>query len=354
VSNENQSAAKSNKKQGFFNGVSRRRIAASSSLLLLATTAQGTSAFVTDSMVRDTRIIGSRSIDLSSNFTPRSPTFCLPAASSTEVVGEELTSRFRFGMRASPKAMSHTSARSLTKGRSSECNPLSYRMGDEEDYGERIVAHNEAVGKSIVVRKQQLHQWNTLNQHSREDQPSHEQLQLDKYLESIDRRYHRLHDDEKVGSKNWTWNWLMQRQPSQQDKQSSCNQSDALCVLGLADLASDRLLKQHRLPLHQSAPILTDAASTDIKQQRFNPLMSTIRSVCRKQAKCVATIAIHTRKHRKRALRFVGRAITQAPTTISSSLISVAGSKRTVRTTVALLSFLVVLLKPICQAPLKA
>jgi hypothetical protein len=80
-----------------------------------------------------------------------------------------------------------------------------------------------------------------------------EQIILDNYLESIDRRYKRLHQREKEsdGMSN-AWQWLMSGQMESSISAEQRRKEDALYVLGLANLASKSLLEKHQLPIPKS------------------------------------------------------------------------------------------------------
>ena len=141
-----------------------------------------------------------------------------------------------------------------------------------------------------------------------------EQVNLDEYLEFIDRRYKRMHEDdsgqkvssvslrrqasEKGGQKTFgrkspsdnnqvedngvstTMDWLLQSSTNTHDSDCGCDAAcqerkrrDALEVLGLAGLASAELLRKHQLPVPEEAavmPIITSttgpsvASSTDV------------------------------------------------------------------------------------------
>jgi hypothetical protein len=91
------------------------------------------------------------------------------------------------------------------------------------------------------------------------------QYVLDDYLESIDRRYKRLHkgdeqaplkvkksSDNSGGFTN-ALQWLTAKNSdSVSETEEQRRQEDAIYVLGLADLASTRLLQKHHLPVPQS------------------------------------------------------------------------------------------------------
>jgi hypothetical protein len=82
-----------------------------------------------------------------------------------------------------------------------------------------------------------------------------EQIILDNYLESIDRRYKRLHQREKEGRSDGmsnAWQWLMSGQIDSSISAEQRRKEDAIYVLGLANLASKSLLEKHQLPIPKS------------------------------------------------------------------------------------------------------
>ena len=129
-----------------------------------------------------------------------------------------------------------------------------------------------------------------------------EQVNLDEYLEFIDRRYKRMHEDDsgqkvssvslrrqasEEGSKktfgrkspsdnqeddngvSTTMNWLMQSSTNTDDSDCGCDAAcqerkrrDALEVLGLAGLASAELLRKHQLPVPEEAAVMPIRTST--------------------------------------------------------------------------------------------
>lgn len=102
-----------------------------------------------------------------------------------------------------------------------------------------------------------------------------EQQSIDEYLEFLDKRYNRLHCDEKKDKKGYTpWNWLFENRTLHQSQ----SQEDALFVLGLAELASSRLLQKHhiahsKLPMSRTeteceAPIIDSKDMTQSKLEK--------------------------------------------------------------------------------------
>jgi len=78
-----------------------------------------------------------------------------------------------------------------------------------------------------------------------------QQFIVDDYLEHIDRRYKRMHPSDTTNGylqKSFTsvLGWLTSEDVKRRNKE------DALCVLGLAEHASVRLLQKHRLPIAQT------------------------------------------------------------------------------------------------------
>jgi hypothetical protein len=67
---------------------------------------------------------------------------------------------------------------------------------------------------------------------------------VDEYLEFLDKRYHRVHSDETPQPKKTVsaWNWIRQEGDTEHDETS---ESNALYALGVAGLASERLLQKH-------------------------------------------------------------------------------------------------------------
>lgn len=322
---------------------SSRRLVTSSSLVFLAASsssqhAGSASAFLMDSGVRHYAM--TRSVDSgSSHFMPRLRTSC----------------------HVSTSASSSWSRSRLAHARSS-MDPLSYRNGDESEEAPAIIADVVVTNPSVVTKKEQKQRqfrWHqsilgldeSSSSSSTPGRMSNEQMLLDQYLESIDRRYHRLHDDEKVGSINWTWDWLMRgdsqnsniskSQGSGSPSHRSCNEGeDALCVLGLADLASDRLLKQHRLPRHSSTVTVTNRDIEEEPSIKKHPLFRLVRAIRRKRAKCAAMMALHSRKNHKRVFTAISSRAPSLVVMASKVLLSITGTKKTLNTCQALSSFL--------------
>lgn len=103
-----------------------------------------------------------------------------------------------------------------------------------------------------------------------------QQVILDKYLESIDRRYKRIHQRERQNLSDGVgnaWQWLMSGQKTESSVSiEERRKEDAIYVLGLANLASKSLLEKHQLPIPKSK-IQTQSLQTaaiDIKSTSFS------------------------------------------------------------------------------------
>jgi len=105
-----------------------------------------------------------------------------------------------------------------------------------------------------------------------------QQFIVDKYLESIDRRYKRVHQGDTKDHRSQrgftsAWAWLIADESFLIEEENQRTKDDALCVLGLAKLASVRLLQKHHLPITQSQQqsskgkksMITDARGEDSK-----------------------------------------------------------------------------------------
>jgi len=107
------------------------------------------------------------------------------------------------------------------------------------------------------------------------------QIIVDEYLESIDRRYKRVHENDR-SQRSFTsaWAWLAADEYSLKEEEKLRNEKDALYVLGLADLASVRLLQKHHLPVAQSQQSCNDSIILDIRgENRMSAILCTIPSI---------------------------------------------------------------------------
>lgn len=192
-----------------------------------------------------------------------------------------------------------------------------------------------------------------------------EQQKVDDYLEFLDKRYHRLHDVEQrrvtlnPAKAFPVWDWLMDtsdREPSDDPKQS---QEDALFVLGVAELASTRLLQKHRhIPVEavSSKPAIDTIAYTV-------PLKSTSRSrlfgaVPTKPASSIGekiralrrSLIVFQEKQLKKFVAVSVMILLKAPskiTNIAKGIWDHGGGKKTIALSLSILTACFFLLRPV-------
>ena len=94
---------------------------------------------------------------------------------------------------------------------------------------------------------------------------------VDQYLEFLDRRYHRLHteQEEEKPKPFSSLSWLIQASQDRNDAVASKQQEeDALYILGVAGLASQKLLQKHHVAHHEQGPTSATAV-----QERPSPIL---------------------------------------------------------------------------------
>lgn len=132
---------------------------------------------------------------------------------------------------------------------------------------EITLARNTPSGWSTIIRGRMNNDRTLLSE-------ANQQFVVDKYLESIDRRYKRVHQmDTREGQRGFTsaLSWLTAKKTSLKEEQIQRSADDALHVLGLADLASARLLQKHQLSVTQANGLsnkVNDSITIDVQQEK--------------------------------------------------------------------------------------
>mmetsp|Transcript_18938 Transcript_18938/g.23286 ORF Transcript_18938/g.23286 Transcript_18938/m.23286 type:complete len:382 (-) Transcript_18938:373-1518(-) len=119
--------------------------------------------------------------------------------------------------------------------------------------------HNHT-GRGSFVHKLWTRRTEERNEFQKSKEEREKQFVIDNYLESIDRRYKRLHEKEEqadnagshAGGFTNALQWLTQTSDSTSLAEEQRKRDDAIYVLGLAELASTRLLQRHHLPIPES------------------------------------------------------------------------------------------------------
>jgi len=200
-----------------------------------------------------------------------------------------------------------------------------------------------------------------------------EQESVDDYLEFLDRRYNRLHEENKKGPFS-AMNWLMQGTPEEEEILASKQQKDdALYVLGVAGLASQKLLQKH--------PQLQDAKQDSDYSQPSNPasiqaldtivasaenltfghlviqrvLVPIVKALYFVQRQKRVFLDVQLRRVERYAANVTKRGVRSllyAPVKITKSMIEFGGGKANIASTLALASAILILLRPLLQGML--
>jgi hypothetical protein len=233
---------------------------------------------------------------------------------------------------------------------------LDYRDSDDEDTNDRKEEHEEAASRIITIDPS-----TSLPSPKPTEGLDGEQYVLDDYLEFVDRRYQRLHGDgytvNPVNSIGSAWSWL-NRDPNA--SVGAKQQEDALCVLGLAGLASQRLLHKHHLNLMESGNDLKIASSepmevcttSEVVDIEAKPLNIGTRVLRKVGAARLAFIELQTRylfAGIRKTMRFISLALQKT----SEAFVKYGGGRETLTAATAFAASLVVIAKPLGFALLR-
>jgi hypothetical protein len=193
---------------------------------------------------------------------------------------------------------------------------------------------------------------------------------VDQYLEFLDKRYHRLHDDDHTVAqkpeptkKFSAWEWLMDSPEANSSVEEQLRrEEDALYILGVAELASQQLLQKHQLAdkvqprriKPQVEPVLDAAVVVDEPKTRAEKLVEAGSSVLKRLgAKRRALVECQSRQL-KNAFRFTARTVATGPVKATAALWNHGGGKKTVGLTASLLVAAFFVLRPAIATTLKA
>jgi hypothetical protein len=199
--------------------------------------------------------------------------------------------------------ISDTSSNGFLPKMRTQSSKLLYAHGDFEDDDFRREEHNEAV---TGVRTRVSTIWSNIFPPAK---PESEQEVVDEYLEFLNRRYHRLHDEEEANSapsKPFSvLNWLTDTSGKDATYDADKSHDDALFVLGVAELASVQLLQKHHIQVEavttDGTVIETEATTftTDNEHVKYSGLFGTLPS---KLSSKPSTSILHKVKARRRGL----------------------------------------------------
>lgn len=261
------------------------------------------------------------------------------------------TGRGLQGSRPAGSKVAHSHRRSsrvrLSSGPSLVSTRLQYREGEDE-----------------TTSTSPLRWLNTIFPSSQRDEDD-EQQSVDEYLEFLDRRYRRLHSSEREeGPKPFSaLNWLRQGSLSRHEEIISEQQKeDALYVLGVAGLASEKLLHKHHMPVDgdkMSASTTNDFVDADIVssgpgdiliKRVIVPLIRVVYIVQRRKEMFVDVQMMRFKRFSSKALQRVGKTLIHGPISTAKALLEVGGGKKSLTATFAVLCTLLLVLRPVAQA----
>jgi len=244
-------------------------------------------------------------------------------------------------------------------------------------YLHRDTSSEESGGQRSGGREQSRTKQNNWRQHlfpQDDHMTGSDQDKVDEYLAFLDKRYHRLHESKQPSKVQFSIrNWLTGDAGVTTDIDAINAQENALFVLGVAELASDRLLQNLQINVQlekekaakQAAEahngvinaqfcissILDDSLVTKTTTATLIEAGSTV--ISRIGARRAAFVSFQNRQI-DRALRFVVKAATVGPIKVASVIWKFGGGQKSIALTLSLLTTALFLLVPLAQAVAKA
>ena len=199
-----------------------------------------------------------------------------------------------------------------------------------------------------------------------------EQDSVDEYLEFLDRRYNRLHstneDDEAKPLS--AIGWLLNGTPKRNDVIAAAHQDeDSLYVLGVAGLASERLLQKHHIVAPSSSPSggqapnetstaidvnaesgVEDTASAKFIKKVLVPVIRKYVIFQRAKDVFVNKQIVRVQAFTVASLRIVLRSLIQGPIMTTKAVLHIGGGKKSIAMTITAVTTVLLLLRPVLQA----
>lgn len=119
-----------------------------------------------------------------------------------------------------------------------------------------------------------------------------DQENVDEYLEFLDRRYHRLREDDDEAtafSSRFSWNWLFDNDNKEHPDSHQNQGNNSLYALGVAELASEKLLQKHQISVGAARRKTTTTPSA-IGGLFGRPQLSTVRPALNDKIKKHVTV----------------------------------------------------------------
>ena len=214
--------------------------------------------------------------------------------------------------------------------------------------------------------------WKNIFQSSKQESGNQQQDNVDDYLEFLDRRYRRIHSSESENEKSTafpTLNWLRQGSPSRGDALTSKQQQeDALYVLGVAGLASERLLQKHHLSsqqlqvaqstaMHESqavdieaVEVSKDGPSAMLIKKLMVPLIRCVYMANRRKDLFVTAQVSKARSACGSAIRKTGKYLAYGSVATAKTLFGMGGGRKSLALTFMAVTSFFLLFRPILEA----
>jgi hypothetical protein len=216
--------------------------------------------------------------------------------------------------------------------------------------------------------------WNNIFPSQPEVSKGGEQDVVDEYLKFLDRRYRRLHSDEKEEENAKPFSavsWLLQGSPNHSEVLvSQQQQEDALYVLGVAGLASEKLLQQHHLPVETEPktatterealrPLFTDFIDVTLKNDSASavfilkvvvPVIRVLYVAQRRKELLVDSQIQRFRSLLSTRAKSVAKSLILGPVTTMKAILEIGGGKKNIAVTLTAVSTALLLLSPVLKA----
>jgi hypothetical protein len=230
---------------------------------------------------------------------------------------------------------------------------VQYRAGDDD-------------ATTLVSSRVGYGWWNNMFPSQPEVSKGGDQDVVDEYLKFLDRRYRRLHSDEK-GEENAkpfsAVEWLLQDSPNHSEVVvSQQQQEDALYVLGVAGLASEKLLQKHCLPVEterkRKTAVFTDAIDVTSEndsavffiQKVVVPVLRVLYFVQRRKELFVNTQLRRFRSLLSTGAKSVAKSLILGPVTTMEAVLEIGGGKKNIALTLTAVSTVLLLIRPVLKA----
>lgn len=279
----------------------------------------------------------------------------LLTGSSALISNEFVVSRPKFvGIRTGAEISTGNARR--TRSRHSSMTELFYRQHQHREEG--------AVAHAIRTATQQTDSSDTVWWSSLFGSGNDQQEVVDDYLEFLDKRYQRLNEVDKKESQFNAFSWLKQGQNLSEDPRK-----DALYILGVADMASQKLLQKHKSKSKMISYVHSEKLREDAKKNFDSspvitvPALENSHPAVSKMTTALCAVANAVQRRRELLLRwqslylrtlgaFLRRSLSIIPVA-AQAVWRMGGGKMSIALTLAAGATLSIMLRPALKAALQ-